>query len=155
MGKLIIDKVTGTVLNIEGCYVIDADQLDDSFTDSEIADLADRVGVKVEDPDDVSEVIWFDTLTDRQKLDTMEEHDGIELYHQMSSKFGWVGCIFTVADIRMKLAEDGLEGDELEKMVEKVQWTRWWHRTMDNAMNGAGYEILDEAIYEAKNGETE
>jgi hypothetical protein len=47
MGKLIIDKVTGTVLNIEGCYVIDADQLDDSFTDSEIADLADRVGVPV------------------------------------------------------------------------------------------------------------
>jgi hypothetical protein len=138
MGKLIIDKVTGTVLNIEGCYVIDADQLDDSFTDSEIADLADRVGVPVA----------------RAEVGTMEEHDGIELYHQMSSKFGWVGCIFTVADIRMKLAEDGLEGDDLEKMVEKVQWTRWWHRTMDNAMNQAGYETLDEAIYEAKNGET-
>ena len=47
MGKLIIDKVTGTILNIEGCYIIDADQLDDSFTDSEIADLADRVGVPI------------------------------------------------------------------------------------------------------------
>jgi hypothetical protein len=139
MGKLIIDKVTGTVLNIEGCYVIDADQLDDSFTDSEIADLADRVGVPVA----------------RAEVGTMEEHEGIELYHQMSSKFGWVGCIFTVADIRMKLAEDGLEGDELEKMVEKVQWTRWWRKTMDNAMVEAGYEALDSAIYEAKNGETE
>jgi hypothetical protein len=139
MGKLIIDKVTGTVLNIEGCYVIDADQLDDSFTDSEIADLADRVGVPVA----------------RAEVGTMEEHEGIELYHQMSSKFGWVGCIFTVADIRMKLAEDGLEGDELEKMVEKVQWTRWWRKTMDNAMVEAGYEALDSAIYEAKNGTTE
>jgi hypothetical protein len=139
MGKLIIDKVTGTVLNIEGCYVIDAEQLDDSFTDSEIADLADRVGVPVA----------------RAEVGTMEEHEGIELYHQMSSKFGWVGCIFTVADIRMKLAEDGLEGDELEKMVEKVQWTRWWRKTMDNAMVEAGYETLDEAIYEAKNGTTE
>ena len=88
------------------------------------------------------------------QLETMEEHEAIELYHQMSSKFGWVGCIFTVADIRMKLAEDGLEGDELEKMVEKVQWTRWWRKTMDNAMVEAGYETLDEAIYEAKNGET-
>jgi hypothetical protein len=39
--------VTGTVLNIEGCYVIDADQLDDSFTDSEIADLADRSGLPI------------------------------------------------------------------------------------------------------------
>ena len=45
--KLIIDKATGTILNIEGCYVIDADQLGDSFTDREIADLADRVGVPV------------------------------------------------------------------------------------------------------------
>ena len=133
MGKLIIDKVTGTVLNIEGCYVIEGDQLDDSFTDSEIADLADRVGVPVA----------------RAEVGTMEEHEGIELYYQMSSKFGWVGCIFTIADIRMKLAEDGLEGDELEKMVEKVEWTRWWRKTMDEAMNEAGYEVLAEAIYEA------
>ena len=140
MGKLIIDKVTGTVLNIEGCYVIDADQLDDSFTDSEIADLADRLGMPVSEY--------------KITVDTMREHEGIELFHQMCGKFGWVGCIFTEEDIRMKLAEDGLEGDDLEKMVEKVQWTRWWHRTMDNAMNEAGYEILDEAIYEAKNGET-
>ena len=133
MGKLIIDKVTGTVLNIEGCYVIEGDQLDESFTDSEIADLADRVGVPVA----------------RAEVGTMEEHEAIELYYQMSSKFGWVGCIFTVADIRMKLAEDGLEGDELEKMVEKVEWTRWWRKTMDEAMNEAGYEVLAEAIYEA------
>lgn len=131
MGKLIIDKVTGTILNIEGCYVIEADQLDDSFTDSEIADLADRVGTPI------------------SVASTMQEHDAIELFHQMSSKFGWVGCIFTVADIRMKLAEDGLEGDELEKMVEKVEWTRWWRKTMDNAMNEAGYEVLAEAISEA------
>ena len=158
MGKLIIDKVTGTVLNIEGCYVIDADQLDDSFTDSEIADLADRVGVKVEDPDDVSEVIWFDTLTDRQKLDTMREHEGIELFHQMCGKFGWVGCIFTTEDIRMRLEDDVFDEAEMDKMVEAVTWTRWWRKAMDNAMNEAGYEILDEAIaeaiYEAKNGTT-
>ena len=132
MGKLIIDKVTGTVLNIEGCYVIDADQLDGSFTDSEIADLADRVGVPVA----------------RAEVGTMEEHEGIELYHQMSSKFGWVGCIFTVADIRMRLAEDGLEGDELEKMVEKTQQTRSWRKVMEDAMNREGYEVLAEAIQE-------
>jgi hypothetical protein len=137
MGKLIIDKVTGTVLNIEGCYVIDADQLDDSFTDSEIADLADRVGVPVA----------------RAEVGTMEEHEAIEFYHQMSSKFGWVGCIFTIADIRMRLAEEGLEGDELEKMVEKVEWTRWWRKVMDEAMCEAGYGMMDEAIKEAQEGE--
>ena len=137
MGKLIIDKVTGTVLNIEGCYVIDADQLDDSFTDSEIADLADRVGVPVA----------------RAEVGTMEEHEAIELYHQMSRKFGWVGCIFTIAYIRMRLAEDGLEGDELEKMVEKVEWTRWWRKVMDEALWEAGYGMMDEAIREAQEGE--
>ena len=90
------------------------------------------------------------------EIETMEEHEAIELYYQMSSKFGWVGCIFTIADIRMKLAEDGLEGDELEKMVEKVEWTRWWRKTMDEAMNEAGYEVLAEAIYEATTeGETQ
>jgi hypothetical protein len=72
MGKLIIDKVAGAVLNIEGCYVIDADQLDDSFTDSEIADLADRVGVRVDsldDPKDVSEIIWLDSIPARKETE--------------------------------------------------------------------------------------
>jgi hypothetical protein len=53
----------------------------------------------------------------------------------------------------MRLAEDGLEGDELEKMVEKVEWTRWWRKVMDEAMCEAGYEMLDEAIREAQEGE--
>ena len=82
------------------------------------------------------------------QIETMEEHDAIELYYQMSSKFGWVGCIFTVADIRMQLAEDGLEGDELEKMVEQTQQTRSWRKVMADAMNREGYEVLAEAIQE-------
>ena len=45
--KYIIDKVTGTVLDLNSCYVIDAEQLEDNFTDTDIADLADRVGVPV------------------------------------------------------------------------------------------------------------
>jgi hypothetical protein len=134
MGKLIIDKVTGTVLNIEGCYVIEAEQLDDSFTDSEIADLADRLGMPVSEY--------------KITVDTMREHEAIELYYQMSRKFGWVGCIFTVADIHMQLAEEGLEGDELEKMVEKTQQTRSWRKVMEDAMNREGYEVLAEAIQE-------
>ena len=58
MGKLIIDKVTGTVLNIEGCYVIEGEQLDDNFTDSEIAELADRVGIVQQDVG-VEDVVLF------------------------------------------------------------------------------------------------
>jgi hypothetical protein len=141
MGKLIIDKVTGTVLNIEGCYVIEADQLDDSFTDSEIADLADRLGAPVSEY--------------KITVDTMREHEGIELFHQMCGKFGWVGCIFTEDDIRQQLEQEEVSEDDMGTMVEKVQWTRWWRKHMDDAMNQAGSDALLEAIREAKTGETE
>ena len=47
--KLIIDKATGTILNLDDCYIINADELGDSFTDSEVADLADSVGVRITD----------------------------------------------------------------------------------------------------------
>ena len=138
MGKLIIDKVTGTVLNIEGCYVIEGDQLDDSFTDSEIADLADRLGVPVSEY--------------KMTVETMREHDGIDLFHQMCGKFEWVGCIFTEGDIRMVLEDEGFDEPEMDKMVEKVMWTRWWRKVMDEAMNEAGADCLLEAIREAKEG---
>ena len=136
MGKLIIDKVTGTVLNIEGCYVIEADQLDDSFTDREIADLADRLGMPVSEY--------------KITVDTMREHEGIELFHQMCGKFGWVGCIFTEEDIRMRLEDEVFDEAEMDKMVEAVTWTRWWRKAMDEAMCEAGNEMLDGAIQEAQ-----
>ncbi len=45
MGKLIIDTVTGTILNAEGCYVLDdTDWTSDDFTDREIAELAAKSG---------------------------------------------------------------------------------------------------------------
>lgn len=47
MGKLIIDSVTGTILNIDGCYVVDTVNLDDldieqleSGNDGDIANVA-------------------------------------------------------------------------------------------------------------------
>lgn len=48
MAKLIIDAVTGTILNAEGCYIIDdTDITSDDFTDREIAELAERVGKSI------------------------------------------------------------------------------------------------------------
>lgn len=92
------------------------------------------------------------------QIKTMQEHEGIELFHQMCGKFGWVGCIFTDEDIRMRLEDDDLSDEQMAPIVEAVKWTRWWRKHMDNAMNEAGNEALDEAIYEAKkkqkNGET-
>jgi hypothetical protein len=49
MSKLIIDAMTGTILNAETCYIIDATDLtDEDFTDREIAELADRCGKSIQ-----------------------------------------------------------------------------------------------------------
>lgn len=45
MGKLIIDTTTGTILNAEGCYVVDdTDWTNDDLSDHEIAELAAKSG---------------------------------------------------------------------------------------------------------------
>jgi hypothetical protein len=48
MSKLIIDTQTGTILNIEHCYVIEAEELsDDDFTCDELQVVADRAGISI------------------------------------------------------------------------------------------------------------
>ena len=84
------------------------------------------------------------------QIETMQEHEAIELFHQMCGKFGWVGCIFTEEDIRMRLEDEVFDEAEMDKMVEAVTWTRWWRKAMDEAMCEAGNEMLDGAIQEAQ-----
>jgi len=45
--QYIVDTDTGTILNLAKCYVLDADLIDDSFTEPEICDLAVEAGVNV------------------------------------------------------------------------------------------------------------
>ena len=48
MSKLIIDTMTGTILNIEHCYVIEAEELtDDDSTCAELLAVADRSGKSI------------------------------------------------------------------------------------------------------------
>ena len=48
MSKLIIDTQTGTILNIEHCYVIESEELGvDDFTSSELQAVADRCGKSI------------------------------------------------------------------------------------------------------------
>jgi len=47
MSKLIIDATTGTVLNADNCYVVDASVLtEDTYSDSELCDIA-KTGISV------------------------------------------------------------------------------------------------------------
>lgn len=81
----------------------------------------------------------------------MQEHEAIELFHQMCGKFGWVGCIFTDEDIRIRLEDEVFDEAELDKMVEAVKFTTWWRKTIDHVLSESGNETLDEAIYEVMN----
>ena len=48
MSKLIIDTMTGTILNIEHCYVIEENELsDEDPTCDELQEVADRCGVSI------------------------------------------------------------------------------------------------------------
>ena len=48
MSKLIIDTQTGTILNIEHCYIVEAKELsEDDFTCSELQEVADRAGISI------------------------------------------------------------------------------------------------------------
>ena len=48
MSKLIIDTQTGTILNIEHCYIVEASELsEDDFTCSELQAVADRAGISI------------------------------------------------------------------------------------------------------------
>ena len=54
MTKLIIDATTGTVLDMDECYIVDTDTLDDhdsamldNASDSEIAEIAKRTGKSI------------------------------------------------------------------------------------------------------------
>lgn len=48
MGKLIIDTQTGTILNIEHCYIIeDTETIEDNPTTDELQAIADRSGIYI------------------------------------------------------------------------------------------------------------
>jgi hypothetical protein len=53
--KLIIDKTTGTVLNLEGCVIVETDDLNDhdshlleEASDSELSDIGERCGISIQ-----------------------------------------------------------------------------------------------------------
>lgn len=53
MTKLIIDTTTGTILNLDGCVIVDMteqewSELDESASDSEIRSFGERKGISIE-----------------------------------------------------------------------------------------------------------
>lgn len=134
--KLIIDTQTATILNIEHCYIIEANELsDDDFTSSELQMVADRCGQPV------------------RALDDYTEEQALELMWSLVRRFGWRGTMFTQTDIRdaieemvgLNVATDEQATDE---QIQAVMKTRMWVKTLEDALVREGMECLYDAIRE-------
>jgi hypothetical protein len=134
--KLIIDTQTATILNIEHCYIIEANELsDDDFTSSELQMVADRCGQPV------------------RALDDHTEEQALELMWSLVRRFGWKGTMFTRQDVRQTVIDHCGERPTLDNYVEAIMASRMWVKHLDEAMCREGYECLYDAIREVLDNE--
>jgi hypothetical protein len=134
--KLIIDTQTATILNIEHCYIIEANELsDDDFTSSELQMVADRCGQPV------------------RALDDHTEEQALELMWSLVRRFGWKGTMFTRQDVRQTVIDHCGERPTLDNYVEAIMASRMWVKHLDEAMCREGYECLYDAIREVSDNE--
>jgi hypothetical protein len=134
--KLIIDTQTATILNIEHCYIIEANELsDDDFTSSELQMVTDRCGQPI------------------RALDDYTEEQAIELVWSFVHRFGWKGTMFTRQDVRQTVIDHCGERPTLDNYVEAIMASRMWVKTLEDALVREGYECLYDAIREVLDNE--
>ena len=88
----------------------------------------------------------------------LDEDMAINLYLAMASQFGWQGTFFTHEDIRAKIQHrrlcfdlEALDGEELEKVVEKVTSTSDWRKWLTDHLIEEGNEMVNTMVYEMVN----
>jgi len=85
----------------------------------------------------------------------LDEDMATNLYFAMASQFGWQGTFFTAKDIgatiqHRRLCDDleALDGDELEKAVEKVTSSSDWRKWLTDHLIEEGNEIVNTIVCE-------
>lgn len=127
--KLIVDKTTGTVLDLDGCYIINAEELGDDYSDGEAMELAVKYGTKVRE---------------FAPLDDMTPDEALDLFLAIQKKFGWAGVVFTADDI-----VDELESRLVEpsgELIDAVMHTYEWRKSLPNLTTSWGFECLSDAV---------
>ena len=134
--KLIIDTQSATILNIEHCYIIEANELsDDDFTSSELQMVADRCGQPI------------------RALDDYTEQKALELMWSLARRFGWRGTMFTPNDVRDALEEQVGLNEATDEQIQAVMKTHTWVKTLEDALVREGMECLYDAIREVSDNE--
>jgi hypothetical protein len=140
--KLIVDVSSGTIVLLEQCRIVQADQLpmDYELSDGEMGALAKRVGTPI------------------PTLDNYTEEQALKLMWSLVRRFGWRGTMFTQTDIRdaieemvgLNVATDEQATDE---QIQAVMKTRMWVKTLEDALVREGMECLYDAIREVSDNE--
>ena len=85
----------------------------------------------------------------------LTEQETIEIVYQAQRKCGWKLCLYTREDVKTALQEDSQDYDTIptNEEIEKVMETRMWRKYMEEALSTTGWECIQDAIYDAKEGE--
>jgi hypothetical protein len=100
------------------------------------------------------------TNMDRKEIkaiaDGIETHsDGLALFHELVSKFGWSGTVFQPDDLRDYVANcrdadnlPELSDDELEEWVNNLTSSWQWRKGLIDGLAEVGWEIIEIAYEE-------
>ena len=81
-------------------------------------------------------------------VETMTEDEAIELTELLARRFDWKGAYFYAQDIESRLK--ALSKNGVPVTVEEVVKTTVWSIELASSLISEGYELLDEAIFEAE-----
>ena len=135
--KLIVDVSSGTIVLLDQCRIVGADQLpmDYELSDGEMGALALRVGKPI------------------PTLDNYTEQQALELMWSLVRRFGWRGTMFTQVDIRDALEEQFGLDEATDEQIQAVMKTRMWVKTLEDALGREGMECLYDAVNEVLENE--
>ena len=132
--RYVVCRTTGTILNLQDCYVVTAEQLGDASTDSEIAAVT-RNGHKVLDPTSYT------------------QKDALDIVEQWRKAFKWQGVLFTRDDLTNSIINHYGYAENLDDKVTAIMASRFWNKYLEDALIREGSEYIEQAIYDHKYGD--
>lgn len=88
-------------------------------------------------------------------IETLTEEDAVETINALMRHFGFSGTYFTRSDADSIWVHNdndtAQEGDAMDDATwERVQETRYWRRTLPEMLTEHGWDIVAEAVAEAR-----
>jgi hypothetical protein len=85
-------------------------------------------------------------------MESITEEEAMRMVYAMSQKFEWVMWFQTKEDV-MSALQTTKPTPISDEQIESVMSTRMWRKVMQEALADTAWECMQDAIYEAENGE--